>query len=157
MVGAQYAKPSTRRSEKANEQHRQEGREARLASPGVRQAPLPAAGQEEGRVTDAKPVLTPQQWKHVCESMTTWFRLRAKHEKRFADTIGMTPENAATQLGADVWHSALLQRMLVEGKDPLPQPPPRRNAYPDYAVIEGPSDERALARLGRSRRRGGGG
>src|SRR5260370_39587465 len=130
MVGAQYAKPSTRRSEKANEQHRQEGREARLASPGVRQAPPPAAGQEEGRVTDAKPVLTPQQWKHVCESMTTWFRLRAKHEKRFADTIGMTPENAATQLAAAVRPSALLQRMRAQGRNPLPQPPPLRHSHP---------------------------
>ena len=36
---------------------------------------------------------------------------------------------------ADAWHSALLQRLL-DGKDPLPVPPPRAYSYPWYALIE---------------------
>lgn len=36
---------------------------------------------------------------------------------------------------ADVDHSALLHRLL-EGKDPLPEPPPRSMSYPWYELIE---------------------
>jgi hypothetical protein len=32
---------------------------------------------------------------------------------------------------ADVDHSALLRRLLA-GKEPLPEPPPLKNGYPDY-------------------------
>lgn len=37
---------------------------------------------------------------------------------------------------AEVDHSALLQRLL-QGKLPLPVPPPKRHAYPDYEAVEG--------------------
>jgi hypothetical protein len=38
--------------------------------------------------------------------------------------------------GPDVQHSALLRRLL-EGKEPLPEPPPLMNSYPDYNAVEG--------------------
>lgn len=37
---------------------------------------------------------------------------------------------------ADVDHSALLNRLL-DGKEPLPEPPPLMNSYPDYNAVEG--------------------
>jgi len=40
-----------------------------------------------------------------------------------------------TQLCADIDHSALLVRLL-DGKEPLPAPPPRANSYPWYDLIE---------------------
>lgn len=39
------------------------------------------------------------------------------------------------QLCADIDHSALLRR-LIEGKQPLPIPPPRAIGYPWYDIIE---------------------
>ncbi len=36
---------------------------------------------------------------------------------------------------ADALHSALLRRLL-SGKEPLPEPPPLRHSYPDYAAVE---------------------
>ena len=39
-------------------------------------------------------------------------------------------------IGPAIGHSALLQRMLVEGKDPLPLPPPKFHRVPWYALIE---------------------
>lgn len=74
-----------------------------------------------------------------------WFRIRAefegaKHMRFILDSPHLTTEQKVRQifyqLAADVDHSALLIRLL-EGKDPLPEPPPLRHAYPDYEAVEG--------------------
>jgi hypothetical protein len=39
-------------------------------------------------------------------------------------------------IGPAIGHSALLRRMLADGKDPLPLPPPKLHRMPWYALIE---------------------
>ena len=58
-----------------------------------------------------------------------WLEIREKFEDRAKD-------RGFSQLRADIDHSALLHRLL-EGKEPLPEPPPLKNSYPDYNSVEG--------------------
>ena len=79
--------------------------------------------------------LTYEQFYGVWDAFQDWFRIRRVHDKRFQE---MFPDQRAkgfdpiTQLDADIWHSALLQRMLIHGKEPLPEPPPIASSYPVY-------------------------
>jgi hypothetical protein len=70
-----------------------------------------------------------------------WLRIRLQHEERLLERYGPTLSAEVSpgqkinmlfsQLAIDAEHSALLMRLL-EGKEPLPEPPPLKNAYPDY-------------------------
>jgi hypothetical protein len=68
----------------------------------------------------ARDARTPDQ-EQVLNCVRRWLRIR----------------NAAgdPQLIADIDHSALLERLL-DGQEPLPEPPPRAYSYPWYALIE---------------------
>lgn len=72
--------------------------------------------------------LTPAQIDWVKHRVATWFEIRRTWDRGYVTlTYG--------QLAADALHSALLHRLL-EGKDPLPEPPPLRGGYPDYGAVE---------------------
>lgn len=64
-------------------------------------------------------------WSIDC--LLRWLRVREEAGHPFPQSL--------RQLEADIAHSALLTRLL-EGKDPLPEPPPRAMAYPWYELIE---------------------
>lgn len=103
--------------------------------------------------------LTPAQYRAMAAAMNRWLTIRARHDRRFHDLVlrprpsAPPPEDdeddrlwvecVAIQLAADIWHSALLWRMLVDGKPPLPEPPPVKNSYPVYPdyVGEGEPEE----------------
>lgn len=77
--------------------------------------------------------LTPQQVEWSRYQVARWFLVRQQWEKRdIPSSFG--------QLAADADHSALLYRLL-SGKEPLPEPPPLRYGYPDYAAAEAPPEE----------------
>lgn len=92
--------------------------------------------------------LTPEQYRAMAEAMSRWLTIRARHDRHFRDLVlrqrpsvllpegdegdRLWVEHVATQLAADIWHSALLWRMLVDGKPPLSEPPPVKNSYPVY-------------------------
>lgn len=60
--------------------------------------------------------------------VSRWLRIRAEHEDL---TWKPYDRGALTQLAADVDHSALLVRLL-EGKEPLKEPPRKEYGYPVY-------------------------
>lgn len=71
--------------------------------------------------------LSPKQIKEIFKR---WLEIRLKwqgEKYEYFDT--RLPFTA--QLIADIDHSSLLQRLL-EGKEPLPEPPPLKYSYPDY-------------------------
>ncbi len=45
-------------------------------------------------------------------------------------------QGGPTQFRANMWHSSLLARLL-QGKEPLPEPPPLAYSYPNYSLAEG--------------------
>lgn len=61
------------------------------------------------------------------DALLRWLSIRAEHGYEFPDNY--------YQFGADIGHSALLRRLL-DGKEPLPDPPPRSFSYPWYSLIE---------------------
>lgn len=61
------------------------------------------------------------------DAVARWLRLREEHGFRY-------PESA-DQLVVQMRHSALLDRLL-QGKEPLPEPPPKAFSYPWYGLIE---------------------
>lgn len=67
--------------------------------------------------------LTPQQAK---DYFKRWLELRISHQKGYDFN-----NYNLHQLIADIDHSALLNRLL-NGKEPLPFPPPVQNSYPVY-------------------------
>jgi hypothetical protein len=84
--------------------------------------------------------LTQEQIVWARQRMSKWLRVRAAHAER--DWLSQPHFEAAlpredharvvlTQLAADVDHSALLWRLL-EGKEPLVDPPPLDHGYPVY-------------------------
>lgn len=93
--------------------------------------------------------LTPEQVIFASRQVARWLQLKFKHENRgmvvsqLREMVGKTLDRerhemifwremlGIAQLCADADHSALLRRLL-EGKEPLPEPPPIRNAYPIY-------------------------
>lgn len=74
------------------------------------------------------PTITRDQFHALASVVGLWFQLKAESESRWTDEQRV----ALRQLDPDVWHSALLVRMLVEQKPPLPEPPPLEHAYPVY-------------------------
>lgn len=61
------------------------------------------------------------------ETLISWLKIRE---------LGMGSFPASTDgLVLAMYKSALLQRMM-EGKDPLPEPPPKTFSYPWYSLIE---------------------
>lgn len=61
------------------------------------------------------------------EKLLKWLEIREENGIEFPSSL--------SSLKIDIDHSALLQRLL-EGKDPLPIPPPRSFSYPWYDLIE---------------------
>lgn len=80
------------------------------------------------RQRDKLPELTPEQYFAVIEALSIWALEKADHEARWTDE----QRAALRQLAPDLWHSALLRRMLLERKPPLPEPPPLLYSYPVY-------------------------
>lgn len=78
--------------------------------------------------------LTIDQIRFAQQQVVRWLLLKERHEptgwhskrdeRRWDD-------GEFAQLRADASHSALLRRLL-SGKEPLPEPPPLKHAYPDY-------------------------
>ena len=60
--------------------------------------------------------------------LVKWLEVREQEGKPFPASLG--------QLKVDIDHSALLRRLL-DGKQPLPHPPPLKHSYPDYEAVEG--------------------
>jgi hypothetical protein len=77
---------------------------------------------------------TPEQKEAVFALLDKWCRVQ--------EDAGKKPASCFTQLAADFAHSALLTRML-DGKEPLPQPPPVSYSYPWYILMERTGTHRA--------------
>ena len=78
--------------------------------------------------------LTREQQNIAIGCFKVWISLKCAHESFFRDFItgdGFKPEFLASKIAVDADHSALLRR-LMDGKDPLPDPPPLQNSYPVY-------------------------
>ena len=73
--------------------------------------------------------ITREQYGYLSMCFSEWLRIKGQFEKRWKE---MLPEHRLAALDPDFWHSALLYRMAVEGKDPLPEPPPTEHSYPVY-------------------------
>jgi len=65
-----------------------------------------------------------QKWAFK-SALRTWLQIKAEFEGSYMDS------QLATRISVDADHSALLDRLL-DGKEPLPEPPEKRNAYPVY-------------------------
>jgi hypothetical protein len=87
--------------------------------------------------------LTPEQASWACSKVAEWLRIKLNAERitryrngeqlsgNWLDVYG----SDIMQLDPDAWHSALLARLL-QGKEPLPEPPVTNYAYPDYTTGE---------------------
>lgn len=98
---------------------------------------------------DDAQLLTPSQARFARRCVIRWLRLKEQHEtlngsvewvdRSDADRLvyrlvggnNRYKQGEFAQLCADIDHSALLDRLLMGG-EPLPEPPPLRNAYPVY-------------------------
>lgn len=67
----------------------------------------------------------PRTWSIQC--LIDWLKIRQEQ--------GQTVPTNAEDFAAEVDHSALLRR-LIEGKQPLPNPPPLSYSYPWYELME---------------------
>lgn len=65
---------------------------------------------------------------------------RLWHETRLLNGYHLRMDADPGGIACDMEHSALLRRLL-DGKDPLFQPPPHRYSYPDYDLIDNGSRE----------------
>lgn len=65
------------------------------------------------------------------EAILTWLEI--------AEANGRCVPCSADSLRCAIDHSSLLNRLL-EGKEPLPDPPPRAMSYPWYSLIENGKD-----------------
>lgn len=72
-----------------------------------------------------QPIITEQQGQRIMAALTTWSSI-VKQEK------GEYPDWNYT----NITKSCLLGRLIYEGKDPLPVPPPRFMSAPWYYLIE---------------------
>jgi hypothetical protein len=74
------------------------------------------------------------EWMYVIQCLDEWLQIRLRDENMIEQRLGNAPDlrTLITQLRMDIWHSALLRRMIVEGKDPLPESPPTEHSYPVY-------------------------
>lgn len=70
-------------------------------------------------------IKVPRTWSIQC--LIDWLKVREEGGYSF-------PANA-DEFAAEVDHSALLRR-LMEGKAPLPNPPPLSHSYPWYELVE---------------------
>lgn len=78
-------------------------------------------------------MLTKEQYWQVLEAMATWLRVRLKDDARYREIMmSADPEGATNALVGDLFHSALLYRLLMEGKPPLPERPPVEGDDPQY-------------------------
>jgi hypothetical protein len=73
-----------------------------------------------------KMTMTPEE-KRVAHAVVRWLQIKLQFEERYDPLRGPTL--------ADVDHSSLLQRLL-DGKEPLPVPPPKQYSYPAYHLVE---------------------
>jgi hypothetical protein len=65
----------------------------------------------------------------TARAVIRWLQIRRAFER--SDILELPEE----QLLADLWHSALVERLL-SGKEPLDRPPPRSFSYPWYELVE---------------------
>lgn len=72
-----------------------------------------------------KPVITEQQGQRIMEALSTWGRI-------YREEKGKYPEWNY----ANITKSCLLGRLIYDGKEPLPDPPPRYLSAPWYSLIE---------------------
>jgi len=70
--------------------------------------------------------MTPEE-RRIAYAVVRWIALKTQFESRYDPLKGPTM--------ADIDHSALLSRLL-EGKEPLPVPPPKQFSYPAYHLVE---------------------
>lgn len=70
-----------------------------------------------------------EEARRVLACVKRWLTIRERWEDR------SRPFTNGLQLCADIDHSSLLQRLL-DGKEPLPEPPPRAHSYPWYELVE---------------------
>lgn len=82
---------------------------------------------------DDLPDLSHEQVRAVLDALRWWCQIKAEYESRWNDE----QQALLRQLDADLWHSALLYRMLHERKKPLSDPPPLDHSYPIYERKEG--------------------
>lgn len=79
--------------------------------------------------------LTTDQIIFVRQQVARWLSIKFEHERTNLQAgekkWPRSPVSYVHQLIPDADHSALLWRLL-EGKEPLPEPPPLENAYPVY-------------------------
>lgn len=77
--------------------------------------------------------LTREQAYFARTQFRRWLQIKEQHEKVNYPAQGgrRWKTGELTRHAADVDHSALLVRLL-EGKEPLPEPPPLEHAYPVY-------------------------
>ena len=80
------------------------------------------------------PPLTPAQYSAALRAMLTWLLIMQEQSggAYFVPNSHEDSESALRRLYADLIHSVLLKRMLVEGKPPLPEPPPSDGVTPHY-------------------------
>lgn len=89
------------------------------------------------RVDLNRVTLTQPQLAAVRHAFRVWRDLRLRHDRGRLDAAFTTGlRGFFDQLAADVDHSALLERMLVSGLDPQPEPPVTNYSYPDYETGE---------------------
>ena len=82
---------------------------------------------------DKLPEIKLFQMMAVGEVFIRWLAIKNQYEAKWKD---LPPEQKLSQLPADIGHSALLRRMLVDRKLPLIIPPPTNYSYPVYPDME---------------------
>lgn len=83
--------------------------------------------------------MTEQEQQDIVHKVLLWLDIHDDPEHKIP--VGYS------QRRTDAAHSALLSRLL-EGKPPLPQPPPRAFSYPWYKLIDDGKDENCEVCLG---------
>lgn len=82
--------------------------------------------------------LTSEQVSFAKNCMIEWIQIA--HKEGYFDFLErVNGKEGMSILYNEIWHSALLERLL-HGKDALPQPPPRAFSYPWYFLLEHGSD-----------------
>lgn len=80
------------------------------------------------------PTMTLEE-QRIARAVVQWIAIKTKFEERYDPLKGPTP--------ADIDHSSLLRRLL-DGKEALALPPPKRFSYPDYSLVEEDGPQRVL-------------
>ena len=71
--------------------------------------------------------MIPEPYRYPFKCLLQWLHIREESGHPLPDSVW--------ELSLDIWHSALLQRLL-EGKEPHTIPPPTAHGEPWYALVE---------------------